>query len=820
MIVVIGVVYGRNVHAVFHSGGLSVRLQLEINDGSSGNDRDFNDQNKTVEKGRLLQYRIQVENKTAHHLKNVIVHMDVPAYLDYRPHSAIQLNTLAPLVGGETQSPFVNGYKIPSLPSGEQWAAEWQAQVKLDLPDDVLHNLAWALVYDDQTAIPRASNVIPLTIEGSPQPRLVVSLDSFPKANQAVRSGEIIQYRYRIENVGGLPASQVRLLWAAPPYTQCQQNCQSVLMPTLATAGIEEAVLQVQVGDVPMTDAVIRHQPVQVRVDNQWETTVDFAWEHPVINAWIDNPTSPFRVMIRQSPNTVLNSPNQAARKDGADRTESKYQIHFSGTGAGPLLAQISPQFGPNPVNPTREPSCLEYYAYPPGTTFTTYNSSDPPALDCQGPRPTDATRAGCQLQLAPSPLAVTIQTELPQSAPALEWVAPYEPNYLHAMPLVALNQFMASGGIFEVIPPNRDFHKSRATQNGALGTVKTSIRLDAVEKKWRFEPDGTTARVCQIPGGKGASSPYSIPRYRWQLVGSPQTITLQDEAQTHITVYTSTAWLKTERGHVATNDAWTNRQNQANQVSLGLEQYSYYTDSATYSPPGEYNGDYMIFGKNGTDAMTSRAGEKWQQTGTAFPFASRGEAYERTDNARNFKTDLIEKQRYGPVKVDQLPAKLTGTIQLENQTVWYQTGDLVLGNEGIDDTITWAGGQSRIYVEGTVFINANLKYATSSASHHPSITAVRIDARDIVISGEVETIESFLLARSQFFSGESDRQLRILGDVIADQANWQRRPLAQVNPATFNAPSEHIIEDPRKYVLPPPGDAGLSDTNHWWRQD
>jgi hypothetical protein len=77
------------------------------------------------------------------------------------------------------------------------------------------------------------------------------------------------------------------------------------------------------------------------------------------------------------------------------------------------------------------------------------------------------------------------------------------------------------------------------------------------------------------------------------------------------------------------------------------------------------------------------------------------------------------------------------------------------------------------------------------------------------------------MLAESEFHSGRSDQQLRILGDVIAYKTFWERSPLNQEreNEEMVNKPSEIIYEDFRKYVLTPPGDKKLPDSGHFWKE-
>ena len=54
---------------------------------------------------------------------------------------------------------------------------------------------------------------------------------------------------------------------------------------------------------------------------------------------------------------------------------------------------------------------------------------------------------------------------------------------------------------------------------------------------------------------------------------------------------------------------------------------------------------------------------------------------------------------------------------------------------------------------------------------------------------------------------------------MIAQKANWERQPLDEISPTEFNKPSEYIIEDMRKYVVPVPGYTTVPDDYNIWRQ-
>lgn len=382
----------------------------------------------------------------------------------------------------------------------------------------------------------------------------------------------------------------------------------------------------------------------------------------------------------------------------------------------------------------------------------------------------------------------------------------------------------MKNGAIFP-IPDLADPHsltESRAVENGTTGIVSTNVGFSFSEDKWVYTPTGS-AFLCWHTYSCGRRCRRRDPLYRpiYTWVKNPSAYSESASASTDITVYTSTAWLKTEKGHVGTNAEITNGgDTQANYVDLGIPGFeNLLTPSSNYTPPGETNADYMIFGKNGTGSFQSASGDAYKKTGTTFPYLQRGDAYDRGNHPRDFYQDMLVREKYGQVVSDRLPSAIYDSIDLGDGLVWSNTEDLTIGQAGIDDTVIIQGGQSRIYTTGDAYINGNIKYAASTGSHYNDITSLRIDARNIYVSGEVTDLEAMLLARDSFHSGVSKKQLRILGDVIARQSFWEREPLSEINPIEFNKPTEHLIEDLRKYIIPAPGDAELPDDYNVWRQ-
>lgn len=143
----------------------------------------------------------------------------------------------------------------------------------------------------------------------------------------------------------------------------------------------------------------------------------------------------------------------------------------------------------------------------------------------------------------------------------------------------------------------------------------------------------------------------------------------------------------------------------------------------------------------------------------------------------------------------------------------------VILGQVKGDD-LELSGSSVRLRVDGTVKIQGNIVYGSHRAKNYLNVPNLRIEAKRIEIDKDVEYIESQLQA-DYFATGISSRQLRILGDVIAKETHFQREPTAVSSPEEMenNPPSEMIIEDLRKYLVPAPGDTTLRDSYDMWQQ-
>jgi hypothetical protein len=798
---------------------ISIELGVEI-----GNEEiDFKDAGATVEKGRFIAYRIFVKNNGTGTHENLTLLFDTPDYMTYVPATAYkQSGTSAeatPIFDVNGISALETGYEIESLGAGESvyFTIQFQVTVPATVKDDQLYTAAWANIWGEYSSMPRMSGIVENTISGEAKPAIQVKLEANPPVGEKVNSGFQIAYNYTLHNVGGISAAGVTFTTYLPEFTTCLGGCGVISIGNIAPN--EEIIVTMLVmvnnnlaGVTEITNIGYDMGGANIEAAENRDTVI-----HPI--DLLANAEGDFIIGILQVPNIVLNSADSNPRADLADLTETQYTMYYKGKQkpyTWPILSTFE--------STTIENEDCGTYTYPQawGAYTYAYNSYGGGCDNIFGCPPSS------------SPIVFNVATILPDNAPDLDFTI-NTPAYSFGTP-EEVNSFMKNGGIIQI--PGI-FTQSRAIGNGAFGVVSSEITATVPEDYYQYVRVGEELWCYGDCEGEDCEPPPIYrPVYQW-IETTPSSILLKDSDNTFIDVYTSTAWLKTEGGHIGTNDSLTNgEQTPANYVDLLYDSENPYarineqvkighlTPSSLYTPPGEVNAEYMIFGNGGTGEMKTSCGKEdggacddWLVTGTEFPFLQKGEDYDRETNPRDYYGDMLDREKYGEVRKNELPSALTGTVDLGDNIIWSNTGDIVIGEEGADDTVVFAGGQSRIYTEGDVYINANILYSVLQAYKYNDITSVRIDARNIYVAGEVTDLEVMLLARENFYSGVSNNQLRILGDVIAGKTNWERAPLLEYSPTEFNKPSEYIIEDMRKYVVPAPGDTEIPDDYTIWRQ-
>lgn len=724
--------------------------------------------------------------------EDLLVLMDIPDYMRYVPESTYldgrQLDDM------EGAGLLEMGYVFEKIAPGAEVFFALQFQVKPDILDDQVYTVAWASALLRHSVVPLFSNVVESRIQGEAGPAAQVSMEAMPPAGEKVSSGFQIVYNYTLHNVGSETAKGVMLTTFAPDFTTCQSGCGQQVIGDLMPNELRQVSMVVEVN----ADLKGATEIINPGYDLEGGNITAAQNRNPVVHELdalsVSEPADgDFTVNIVQKPNVVLNSANYRARADRADRTETKYTFTYLGLNKTPVYPHLD-RDGEDIFRENRRcsyPYPHERHAYT--YAYNSYGGNCENLADCP---------------IVSTPIVFKIKPVLPSEAPKLVFTKNI-PTYSYGDTTDAVNNFMQNGERI-VVPVT--LTESRAVKDGALGIIEVEVLADVSEDKWVYRE--YAKKPCRYRSS-GTWDIIPIPLYRWEKFSS-RNIPLNDTDTTDITVYTATAWLKTEDGHLGTNDYLAGgAQTQANYVDLGVPGFrNHLTPSEDYTPPRKTNADYMIFSREGVGSFKSKSGDSWEITGTQFPFLQRGEVYDRAGNPRDYYRDLLEQEKFGEVRKDKLPSLLSGTVNIGDDIIWHNTGDITIGSD-----VVFAGGQARIYTDGDVYINGNVRYKTSQSRDLNDITAVRIDARNIYVNGNVTDLEVMLLARGTFKSGKSKKQLRILGDVIAGQAIWEREPLNEYDPYEFNRPSEHIIEDMRKYIVPVPGDTEIPDDYNAWQQ-
>jgi len=472
------------------------------------------------------------------------------------------------------------------------------------------------------------------------------------------------------------------------------------------------------------------------------------------------------------------------------------------------------------------------------------------------------------------------ITVTLPVAFPRLEFVDAKDvkktKTYAQLPQPATANELMHDGGSFSY--PQIDW-QSHAIQNGPAGTIDVSITGEITETSWEYREINRVKPTCvyyytrtydcdtdDCPEERKRveSTMPSFPIFAWKRT-STKKVPINVKGIAVIDVFSSAAWIQTKGGNIGTN----NKLNLTGTGSTGAFKYSsgdalidadnYRTElvsattsAAGFTPQNQYNADFMIYAKQlveGTGTLTSRS--NWQTEFDAnnifhqnevkdyYGYKKRGDEYDRADHKRNFTADLRDRQIFGEVidfstlSSEELAGygtitktgstyTITDSLRLDRGHIYYfPPGSTVnLGARNGND-LKLTGHPARLHVEDdTVKILGNIVYATSEAVSYLDIPNLRIDAKEIRVDGDVEYIESQLRAKD-FYSGDSEKQLRILGDVIAGTAHFQRRPVNVFNAEDFaiNPPAELIVEDYRKYVIPAPGDTQLRSADYAWQQ-
>jgi hypothetical protein len=768
----------------------------------------------------------------------------------FPPQGGIQI--LGPLLSGQAREVYFS-YTVPYGITEEQddqnGCFPKTDEVIQTFPPDANSP---ELLYDQECTLAQRNQVnepgnICVSVEEAP--RLTAKLTSLPLAGSTVYQGSHITYFLEISNQSLQAVAELKIQKQQPQQTECVAGfCVDIsLQEPLALSqkfGTHYEDLFVKVNDDAQGE-IIQHNGYIIRyqgADGDELQVHTNSIEHALITA--PEPVGEFRHDIRLSRRTALNTADrERPRSDGGDRIEIEHEFTYEGRQYSPVWPEMSGYRNHRKNVCSWQFPSYEHYDASFNANSIVYNSTQRHS----------SLRSFDQIRSADVDFQIT--TLVPSERPEL-LVDPGENDYQDQFEYRfsgsdrssrGLNGFMNGGGT--ISSSELENTSLRAVKDGVAGKIETSNTALTTqgsgfvsEDYWLYAMTGYRMdwwRCTRCTGNGCYRYPAYVPIYKWKLTSS-NPIPMLAHDQDYVTVLTSVAWLQTKNGHVGFGSPlWETGPNTGDPNWVDLGDKLIPSAMKWHTPPNESNADLLVLHTGAQDPVQSglgasgRVGRENSQGFIDSPLEgvgrqlARGDAYDREENPREYLDDLLNRQLYGQVvrlnQATELPPGLSrngsefqieGSLFLENDTIYHLKGELRIGKVG-GQPVSLSSGRARLLVDGSAQILSNVEYASSDASELSQVTSVRLHTlEDIQIHPSVTDVELMMLAESRFSSGKSDKQLRILGDVIAQTVAWERRPLnnPRESDEEVNKPSEIIYEDFRKYLVAPPGDRKLAE--------
>lgn len=380
-----------------------------------------------------------------------------------------------------------------------------------------------------------------------------------------------------------------------------------------------------------------------------------------------------------------------------------------------------------------------------------------------------------------------------------------------HYVPWSEANNWFKNWGT-KVLPLSATHH--RAMVNGTDGEINSTITGTPVLDKWKYVPYATDR--CSYTRCSGSwenrkcrTRTRSYTLYRWEHQ-TREDIPFSASNYRYVTVWGSTAWLKTQNSHVHTNDLLTDDGTSANEYNLWEWGYTNVKSSPKlYAPDGSYHWDYMVSTSTPTSSLKSKKG--WYIYDKVVP-KWHGYVYDREVNARNFYTDLLEKQKYWEVIEEDegnLQNPLT-EINWELNKIYYYPGDLTI--EDSDGQVDIFGQKSTIVVWWNLYINSDMKYRKDTQSDIKRLAYLGVIVKwNVYINWDVEFTSGTFHVDNTVHTWDSVYVLRHLWSFVAEEFNFQRKAPEHYE-RNVNDPSEWVYFDDMIYIATPPGFAELDE--------
>ena len=485
----------------------------------------------------------------------------------------------------------------------------------------------------------------------------------------------------------------------------------------------------------------------------------------------------------------LLNTPDWNPRPDWLDQSAIKYTYKYTGSNHENMYPNLS-----NEGTYTDSRWRCSSITWPNKPNAVTYNIHS------------TSTSDRSSLSLSSNDIDYYLDTKLPNWEPKTTlYRGTLSPS--HAVSWNNANDWYKNWGTRD-LPLSSTEH--RALVNGTDWRIEADITGTTYLDKWKYVPYDTwrcTYIICKGSWETRSCSTRSrsYTKYQWEMIDRT-TVQFDANAFRFVTVWGSSAWLKTSNGHVHTNDKLTEDWTSSNNYDLWESWYTNVNSAPKlYAPVGSFHWDYIVSSNTSTTNLKSK--KNWYIYNKEV-VRWHWYVYDRLTNARDFYVDLIEKQKFWEVitKSDTTISRL----DLQLNKIYYYPGNLTLDRSWWDIIVAWEKGT--LVVEGNLYIKSNIKYSVEEKNSIKELPFLGLIVKwNIYIDWNVtDTVGSWHIDWV-LHTWNSVKALRHLWNWTWNSFDFQRKA-PEFYERDVNEPSEWIYFDDRIYVTTPPGFANLDE--------
>lgn len=774
----------------------SVEVDKKTSDWENG----FDDDGKETKTKFLHTYKTEVCNNTSETVNNVLVKLNKPQKSTLVGEDTIEKTESSLMMNDNMlENPNDDTNKLPMSTFDSQinlWTLNSSEckylsyQVIVDTTVTMWDNLKVKNEFSYNWGSLKYTNEVSNPVISLPYDAEIV-LDSEPTPWSDVYPRDYITYKFTVENTGLTDIDSWYVScgrFADTSETTCEVwDCDSIYEFEDFEIWTEIAVnYAVKVNDWLNPWTLIEEQCKLYYEEDNWNIKEKDSnvVEHKVIEQVTNVYWWDFSLELYSRPK-LLNTPDWNPRPDGLDQSPIKYTYKYTGSNHNYMYPDLSLKW--SYTDGRWRCSSITWPNRPNSVTYNIHTTSTNPRRYANFPN---------------NDIDYYLDTTLPDSQPKTtlyKWTL--TPS--HSVPSNEVNSWFKNWWTKE-LPITSTEH--RALENGTDWRIESDITWTTYLDEWKYVPYDTDLcyyTVCWEYSCTTYSRSYTL--YRWEMMNRTQ-VNFDADAYRFVTVWGSTAWLKTSNWHLHTNDKLTEEGTEYNNYDLWEAWYTNVKSAPKlYAPVGSFHWDYIVSSNTSTSNLKSKEGwylynkevKKWHWY-----------VYDRLNNSRDFYTDLIEKQKFW--KVNTSNATTLDKIDMQLNNIYYYTWDLTLDKASWDVIVSWE--KWTIVVEWDLYINSNVIYSKESKSSIKDLPFLWLIVKwSVYISPEVtDTVWAWHIDWT-LHTWESVQTLRHLGNWTWEAFDFQRKA-PEFYERDVNEPSERVFFDDRIYITTPPGFAELDD--------